>query len=120
MNSLEINLHRGFHRQKDVIFMVSPKDKLIIEAIKSIPGAKWSKTNRAWYIPLSDFSLNNVFIALRGIAWVNITALKGKKNDEESANSKQTIQPVPESITPEIAKDIKTFRDWIMQEAQLG
>ncbi len=40
----------GEHNNKKVIWVQFPNDKLLIEQFKNLSGAKWSNTNKKWYL----------------------------------------------------------------------
>jgi site-specific recombinase XerD len=41
----------GIHRGQSVIFIRFKYDRMLIEEIQKLAGARWSKSNRAWYVP---------------------------------------------------------------------
>ena len=44
-------------------------------AVRKLPGVKWSQTNKCWYIPLSKENYNKLFLALKGKAEIEKSAL---------------------------------------------
>lgn len=47
----QIQLERGSHRSEEVILIRFDFNRQIIAEVRKIPGAKWSQTLKAWYIP---------------------------------------------------------------------
>ncbi len=47
----QILYNLGFHREQSVIFIQFEYDRLRIEEIKKMSGARWSQSQRAWYVP---------------------------------------------------------------------
>lgn len=46
------NFTPGVHREKEVIWIVFPKDELLIKDLrKRFPAARWSKNQKSWYLP---------------------------------------------------------------------
>lgn len=70
---------------------------------------------RSWYVPASEFELNDFLRLMKGRAWVDYTALKGKSIDQkttmaESAKpEKIEKKEVPENITAKLTQ----FRKWM-------
>lgn len=50
----------GNHHLKDVIWIQFPKDTTLIEEIKKLGGAKWSASQKCWYVPDTDQYRKNV------------------------------------------------------------
>ena len=52
MNFAHYTITFGTHRLQKVIFISFKKDNQLIKALrKRFPSAKWSRTNKAWYLP---------------------------------------------------------------------
>ncbi len=51
----KISFVPGVHNNKDVIFIKFDYDKHLIERVKQLPGAKWSRQNNAWYVTDNDY-----------------------------------------------------------------
>ncbi|HOP05359.1 MAG TPA: tyrosine-type recombinase/integrase, partial [Tenuifilaceae bacterium] len=117
-----VKLEKGFHRDSKVIFLSFPKEQKIIDAVKTLHGRKWSQTNKKWYITSDDFNLDEVFSALRNLAWIDVEELRGKgKGSKEEAplpprtTSEPTRQKVKPKIdlTPENKILLEDFRGWL-------
>lgn len=48
--SHQVTFTPAFHRQKKVIFIHFPYNAKLVEAVKKLRGAKWSRTQKAWYV----------------------------------------------------------------------
>ncbi|TAJ01853.1 recombinase, partial [Marinilabiliaceae bacterium JC017] len=66
------------HRQEAVVLFKFDYQSDLITAIKTLPGVKWSQTKRCWYQPASQFDLHLAFNALKGVAYVDYSAVKTK------------------------------------------
>ena len=81
-------VRRLFHREAHCLGIYFDKDFDIINEVKKIPGVKFSATHRCWYIPDEDKALLKITDCLKGKVWVDITALKGKKDPEPAIPEK--------------------------------
>lgn len=118
MEELQIFLEKGFHRDNHVVFFKFNKNDAIIEIVRSLGSAKWSKTNRAWYLNSDEFDLGAVFNAFKGVAWVNIEGLRKHQVTTEHIGPIKVTRveknrpPRPEP-TPENAELMSEFRKWL-------
>ncbi len=71
-----IQLLPDMHRQEAVVLLKFDYQSDLIAAIKTLPGVKWSQTKRCWYQPASQFDLHLAFNALKGVAYVDYSAVK--------------------------------------------
>jgi site-specific recombinase XerD len=58
----EIQYSKGEHQGKKVIFIRFEYNKDLIERIKKLSGAKWSASNKCWYVPQ-----NQTYLTLFGL-----------------------------------------------------
>jgi len=65
-----------WHRKAEQILVICPDVPYLSNAIKKMPGVKWSHTHKAWYMPLNKESYHSIQQALRQIALINNEALK--------------------------------------------
>ena len=64
----EVNLQRKRHRGKQVIMIYFAYDLEMKDQVKQIPEARWSATNKAWYIPATPAKLRDLQRVLNGYA----------------------------------------------------
>lgn len=102
---------------KAVVSLRFEKDYSIISKIKSIKGAVWSQSRGFWFIPQSDFKLNEVFDILSPVAYLDYSALRGGKPRIEK---KAIVQNTPISTLDELSEankiEIEVFRKWMIQK----
>lgn len=63
------------HLGHQVIFIRCPNIEVLNNCLKKIAGIKFSKTNKAWYIPLNKQNYVAIKQALQNIAQIDISAL---------------------------------------------
>lgn len=71
-----ITLQPMFHRKQEVIALRFTHDSTVNNAIKKISLAKWSSTNKCWYIPCTKAHYLMLVSATQGIATLNTEALR--------------------------------------------
>lgn len=67
---------RAVHRDKPCFIISFPYDPKLIQLVKKIPGATFSKTMKSWYAPEEKCAIRDIINVFRGKVWVDITALK--------------------------------------------
>src|SRR5689334_7019183 len=70
-----ITLRPLVHRGAEVIGIYSAQ-KSLLNYIFQQAGAKWSQTNKCWWIPLTKVNYNKLIFAVNGIAQFEIGELK--------------------------------------------
>jgi integrase/recombinase XerD len=92
--------HRGMECI-GIYFENSPK---LNGVIQKYAGAKWSQTNKCWYVPLGKENYNKLFIALKEKAEIEQLALhKYLADKKKTAPAKQIIS----SVNPAVQTSIK-------------
>lgn len=124
MTRITIKLEPGFHRDTDVVFIRFPKDDNLIGIVRGIRGARWSNTNKAWYVASDLFDLSTVYNAFHGY-WVDYSALPKaivKKISQKPSIGNSPNPDIPNPIplrsepTEENAKFIEQFRLWLQHK----
>lgn len=64
------------HRDADHLALFFPINSELNRCARTIEGIQFSVTNKCWYAPDRHGRLSEIFAAFKGIAWVDITALK--------------------------------------------
>jgi integrase/recombinase XerD len=90
-------LEKGFHKKRDVIFVSSPKDKVLIDAIKSVDGRWWSQTNKKWYFFAEEFEIGKLFDALKGKAFLDYSVLKLNSKSKGEIKVETEVEQAPET-----------------------
>ena len=105
------------HRNQECIGIYFENDFKINDAIRKNANAKWSQTNKCWWIPLSKEHYNKLFFALKGKAEIEQSALysylkeKKKKDistDQIYQNKTGQIQPVIKTV---FLQHISVYKD---------
>jgi len=91
----QIKLSKGIHNDQPVVLLEFAYDRELIEKVRAIEGAHWSRSQKVWYIAERAFNLNQLFQQFKGFAWVDYAEL--------TTNSK----PI-NAIKPAIPKQIKS------------
>lgn len=63
------------HRGIECIGIYFEKSPRLNGAIQKQAGARWSQTNKCWYVPLSKENYNKLYVAIKGLAVVEQSAL---------------------------------------------
>lgn len=77
------------HREQECIGIYFEHNAVLNGTIRKNAGARWTKTHQCWYVLLSKENYNKLFIALKGKAEIEQSALHqylaDKKNNKEPA-----------------------------------
>lgn len=83
------------HRLMKCIAIQFPYDESLFPAVRSIPGATFSKTMKCWYAPAATASIQKILQVFKGKAWVDLTQLKQQAKPSVAHKTKVTpTQPV--------------------------
>ena len=94
----KIRLYPFCHRQKNVVVASFEYDVSLVNAIRQLPGACWSRTLKSWYFPKNRFKLHQFFETFREVAYVDYSALKSKPQ-QVSVQQEENAKPSP-PVTP--------------------
>lgn len=79
MNHLPfIYLEKKFHRKENRIILRFPFDNTLIDLVRTIKGATWSKTLKAWYVKDSKENLNTITVLFKNIAAIDTSKIVQK------------------------------------------
>ena len=110
-----LHLHSGKHHQQEVVFLRFERDRPLIEAVKSLGYARWSATQRYWYIPREKFDLGKLFNTLSPFAYIDYSALKvSGKNSEEVKEPECKKQE--KCLSDDNVRRITSFRLWMQHK----
>ncbi|PNQ72512.1 integrase [Hanstruepera neustonica] len=70
-----ITLSRAQHRQANQILIGFKHDWVLMDVVKHLPNAKWSKTLKSWYIANNPENLKLIFSVFKGHAIINSSQL---------------------------------------------
>lgn len=71
-----VEIKNLFHRDKDCLAIHFPYNVNLLDKVRTIEGATFSKTHKAWYVEKRTGLVNEILAAFKGAAWVDMTALK--------------------------------------------
>jgi hypothetical protein len=71
-----IELKPLHHRGQESIALLYDNYSLLNNIVKKLPGAKWSQTNKCWYVPMSKDSYDNICSKLNTTAIIETAGLK--------------------------------------------
>ncbi|WP_462255143.1 tyrosine-type recombinase/integrase [Ferruginibacter sp.] len=110
------------HRNAECIGIYFTSKAILNGAVKNISGAKWSKTNRCWYMPLNKISHSKIVAAVKTIAIIEQTELHKyltNKQKVTSIGNKSIPQPgiikpaatLPQTVNKQITihKSLNTY-----------
>lgn len=95
----KVTLKPLYHKDQECIGIYFENTAVLNGAIRKNAGAKWSQTNKCWYIPLSKENYNKLFFALKGKAAIEQSAL----HEYLAAKKKKVLTPAK---TTAIAKPV--------------
>lgn len=93
------------HQGKDCIGIYFANSNALNNAVKTIPGSRWTKTYKCWHVPLSRDAYNLVTGAFNELAQIDAAALRAhlvekKKTTSSSYISLPEIANIVTSKTP--------------------
>ena len=110
-----IKLATGSHRDQEVIMLLFDKDHQLVQIVKSLGCARWSASMGRWYILKEDFSLGNVFDALKSHAFLDYHALRSNKENLAVQNVDRPVKR-EKAVSDESCKLIEDFRLWMQHK----
>jgi integrase/recombinase XerD len=67
------------YKAENRIKLIFPYDDVLIGMVRKIPGSAWSRTMKCWHISHEPASLEDLLKLFKGIAWLDYSAMKGRK-----------------------------------------
>jgi integrase/recombinase XerD len=98
------------HRNTECIGIYFTGRAILNAAVKNISGAKWSNTNRCWYLPLNKINYSKIVAAVKTMAIIEQTELRKYLTDKQKVTligNKAIPQPgiiKPAAIPTQIVK----------------
>lgn len=109
----KVILLKGSHRNQSVIFFQYEKDEKIIKILRQNFSVLWSATNRMWYAPQQGFDLQKLLQVMKGLAWIDYTALRYKSptpaTHPHHTEPKESLPDLP----PHMADKLAQFTLWM-------
>lgn len=110
---LTVTLKPLQHREKECIGIYFENEPKLNGKIQQKAGARWSQTKKVWYVPLSKENYNKLFLALRGLASIEQSALH-QYLDEKKKQSEVKVLPGAKQA---LVNQQKTTALWATQRA---
>lgn len=109
------------HQQQECIGIYFENNSQLNSAIRKNAGARWSQTNKCWYVPLSKENYNKLFFALKGKAKIEQSGLHKylteKKKKVQGAGSTVKGNPViTKQLSPPEKKTVTAKPVWINKQ----
>ncbi|MEO7486445.1 MAG: phage integrase N-terminal SAM-like domain-containing protein, partial [Ferruginibacter sp.] len=86
-----ITLRPLIHQQKECIGIYFTNTNTLNNAVKTIPGKRWTKTFKCWYVPLSRHSYNLVAAAFSTLAQIDNKALRAWLVEKKKATNSGAV-----------------------------
>ena len=110
----KVTLKPLYHRNQECIGIYFENSPKLNDAIRKHAGAKWSQTNKCWYVPLSKENYNKLFFSLKGLVSIDQTALhqyladKKKENDTKKQPISVPVKRTSVRILPVASQNLQT------------
>lgn len=92
-------------QKKQLVLLEFPFDFALKELVKTLAGADWNPSLKAWTIPYSDSVIPDLLAIFKGKAWLDYSGFKKMKIEAEP-------EALP-TLAPELALEIQHFTDWM-------
>jgi integrase/recombinase XerD len=79
-STLTVQIDSLFHREMDCLAIRFPYHKDLIQVVKTLPGATFSRSNKCWFIQNRPGLASEIKAAFQNQAVVDTTLLKGQSN----------------------------------------
>lgn len=111
----KVTLKPLHHKEQECIGIYFEISTALNGAIQKNAGAKWSQTNKCWYIPLSKESYNKLFFALKGKAAIEQAAL----HEYLAEKKKKTFAPVKPLTVAKAASPVKLLSSVVKKQVPI-
>lgn len=112
----KISVKPLFHNNQNCLGLFYPIDEELTKLVKTFPDAKWSKTNKCWYISNHKTNLKELFQVFKGIAFIDTSAVFAKTT---TPTNKKTNEPKVEktslpALNANAKKKVFQFKEWLL------
>ena len=113
--TLSLKTHKGEER----IFVEFASSKTINDAVKQVPGIRWSESNKRWHLPPEKNSIKELQQKVNLLAIIDTSVLKTQL-EERKKPSLAVLSPVAQKIMlHELCADNQTALDIFIKTLQL-
>ena len=85
-----------------------------IEVLKPMSDARWSKTNRCWYVLNQRANLKALFRLFKGIAWIDTTNVFKQQATRRKVPARR--KPVVKKLSEEQQNAVDWYRKWMQSK----
>ena len=78
MNYSVVHLNKMVYENHEVVRVDFSYSEELVQSIKTLPGARWSKLYRTWYVEKRAGLLNEVLTCFKGKAYLDYKAIKNE------------------------------------------
>lgn len=78
MNYSVVHLNKMVYENHEVVRLDFSYSEELVNSIKTLPGARWSKMYRTWYVEKRAGLLNEVMNCFKGKAYLDYKAIKNE------------------------------------------
>ena len=78
MNYSVVHLNKMVYENHEVVRLDFSYSEDLVQSIKTLPGARWSKLYRTWYVEKRAGLLNEVMNCFKGKAYLDYKAIKNE------------------------------------------
>ncbi len=93
----KISLNYDMHKGARIVALHFGYNRVVIDKIKKISGARWSQSKKYWYIKEKEFILSQVFNMLKDIAYIDYSQIKSFKKNPVTQKVLKTKVKFPQS-----------------------
>lgn len=115
MDRKQIVLRHLIHRDQGQVALIFPKDRELIELVKSI-GAKWSQTRKCWYMANKRENVTKLFAEARGRVWIEGKEFFGQKDQQQEKRKSGKALPVQKKLNEEQQKAVKWVKELLQSK----
>lgn len=101
-----VQVKRLHHREADNLALFFPYNETLKQCVRSIAGMRFSATHKCWYAENRPTLLSEIFAAFKGVAWVDVTALKQTNEVRAPDPPAAAIVPVVVAPAAEITRSV--------------
>jgi len=107
-----IKIFRKSHQGNMRLFLEFAFDNELIGLVKTLPGACWSRSNKAWHIDDEKQVVHTLLELFQGKAWIDYSALSRENPKPEEERLKPGRQQL-EILSAEDKEILAGFRSWM-------
>ncbi len=108
MSKATVTLKHLHHQNEHQVGLYFSYNTSLIQAVKRIIGARWSRSNKCWYVKNNPANLQSIFSIFKGIAWIDKEDFFKHESQVESRviKPKNIKSPKRKNIPEEYAKTL--------------